>query len=74
MDVKKLGKILPGAGQRVLGRATTGSGARRRRRPGYAYLRRAVDDCSRLAYTEVLADETGRTCAGFWRRADAWFR
>ena len=27
-----------------------------------------------MAYTEVLADETGRTAAAFWRRAEAWFR
>ena len=32
-----------------------------------------VDDHSRLAYAEVLADETGQTCAGFLQRAAAYF-
>jgi transposase InsO family protein len=73
VDVKKLGKIPPGGGHRIHGRAATNSGARRRARIGYAYLHSAIDDYSRLAYTEVLADESGRTCAGFWRRENAWF-
>ena len=36
---------------------------------GYAYVHSAVDDFSRLAYSEVLPDEKGPTCAAFWRRA-----
>jgi len=32
-----------------------------------------VDDHSRLAYSEVLPDERGDTCTGFWARAHAWF-
>ncbi len=40
---------------------------------GYAYLHTAIDDHSRVAYTEVLADEQGATAAAFWRRAEAWF-
>ena len=32
-----------------------------------------MDDHSRLAYAEVLADEQGPTCAGFLRRAGAFF-
>ena len=32
-----------------------------------------VDDCSRLAYAEVLADERGETAVGFLRRGLAWF-
>jgi hypothetical protein len=47
---------------------------RTKKRLGYAYLHTAIDDYSRLAYTEVLADEKGRTAAAFWRRAHAWFR
>jgi transposase InsO family protein len=73
VDVKKLGKIPPGGGHKVHGRAGTNTGARRRMRIGYAYLHTAIDDHSRLAYTEVLADEQGRTTAAFWRRAVAWF-
>ena len=40
---------------------------------GFAYIHSAVDDHSRLAYSEVLADETGATSAAFWRRAEASF-
>jgi transposase InsO family protein len=74
VDVKKLGKIPPGGGHKIHGRAATSSGGRRRKKIGYAYLHTAIDDYSRLAYTEVLPDEQGRTCAAFWRRAEAWFR
>lgn len=74
VDVKKLGKIPPGGGHKVRGRAASRPGKNGRTRVGYAYLHTAIDDHSRLAYTEVLVDEQGRTAAGFWRRADAWFR
>ena len=74
VDVKKLGKIPTGGGHKVRGRAASRAGKNRRTRVGYSYLHTAIDDHSRLAYTEVLADEQGRTAAGFWRRADAWFR
>ena len=43
-----------------------------RRRPaarGYAYLHHAVDDHSRLAYSEILDDERKETAAAFWERA-----
>jgi transposase InsO family protein len=73
IDVKKLGKIPTGGGHKVRGRPATSSGAHRRLRTGYAYLHTAIDDYSRLAYTEVLADEQGPTAAAFWRRARAWF-
>jgi transposase InsO family protein len=33
-----------------------------------------VDDHSRLAYTEVLPDETKQTAAAFWTRANAFFQ
>jgi transposase InsO family protein len=33
----------------------------------------ALDDHSRLAYSEVLADETAETAAAWWRRAISWF-
>ena len=83
VDVKKLGNIPDGGGWRTAGRAqgklnrtatpwhTTD--ARGGARLGYAYLHTALDDHSRLAYTEILADETKETAAAFWRRAYAWF-
>jgi len=70
VDVKKLGRIPEGGGHRGYGRD--------RRRPtgkrgqGYEFVHSLVDDCSRLAYSEVLADELGPTCAAFVRRAFAF--
>ena len=56
-------------------RANALAHARRGRgRPGYAYVHSAVDDHSRLAYSEVLDDETAQTAAAFWLRAEAFFR
>lgn len=72
VDVKKLGRIPPGGGHRLHGRAE--ARRRGRGRVGYAYVHTAIDDHSRLAYSEVLPDERGATAAGFWRRAEAWFR
>ena len=77
VDIKKLGRIPDGGGHRVVGR-TAGwknkTGTRTNRRPGYHYLHNAVDDHSRLAYTEILTDETKETAAAFWVRANAWFK
>ena len=42
-------------------------------RRGYHYLHTAIDGHSRLAYSELLADELKETAAGFWTRANAWF-
>jgi transposase InsO family protein len=75
LDVKKLGRLRDGGGHRVHGRdsAQHRSAPRRGRRVGYDYVHAAIDDHSRLAYAEVLADERGATCAGFLRRAGAFF-
>ena len=73
MDVKKLGKIPDGGGWRALGRAATAAAKQKRAPLGYDYVHSLVDDHSRLAYSEVLADETGATCAAFLRRAGAYF-
>ncbi|TVZ90420.1 transposase IS481 family protein [Streptomyces sp. BK340] len=70
IDVKKLGRIPDGGGHRTGGRA---EGRRPRTGTGYAYLHTALDDPSRLAYTEDLPDETAPTCAAFLQRATAWF-
>ena len=75
LDVKKLGRLRDGGGHRVHGRDSHQhrSAPRRGRRVGYDYVHAAIDDHSRLAYAEVLADERGATCAGFLRRAGAFF-
>ena len=74
VDVKKLGRIPPGGGHKIRGRAAARPGKEREGRVGYAYLHTAIDYHSRLAYTEILADEKGQTAAAFWHRAEAWFR
>ncbi|CAM5615309.1 hypothetical protein SGLAM104S_02825 [Streptomyces glaucescens] len=73
IDVKKLGRIPDGGGHKVLGRAASSPNKDRRNGAGYAYLHTALDDHSRLSYTEDLPDETAATCAGFLTRAVAWF-
>jgi transposase InsO family protein len=73
MDVKKLGRIPDGGGWRAHGR---GAGSIRRDRSttvGFDYVHSLVDDHTRLAYSEVLSDEKGETCAGFLARAAAYF-
>jgi transposase InsO family protein len=71
VDVKKLGRIPDGGGHKVLGRAR---GKRDRRRGmGYWYIHNAVDDRTRLAYSELLDNERKDTAAGFWQRAEAYF-
>ena len=71
VDIKKLGRIPNGGGHRTLGRA---KGRRNKRKgTGYAYLHHAVDDHSRLAYSEILNDETKETAVAFWLRAVAFF-
>jgi transposase InsO family protein len=74
VDVKKLGRIPAGGGWRALGRDAT-VGHRHKKRPlGYDYLHSAVDDRTRLAYTEALPDETDATSAAFLVRALVFFR
>jgi transposase InsO family protein len=69
LDVKKLGRISGFYGHRI-----TGDPSKRRRGAGWDYVHVAIDDASRIAYAEVLRDETGETSAAFLRRALAWYR
>jgi len=73
MDVKKLGKIPDGGGWRAHGRAETVEQRHKKVKIGYDYVHSLVDDHSRLAYSEILPDETGATCAAFLERAAAYF-
>ena len=85
VDVKKLGNIPDGGGWRSLGRDTGKRNSRAHRDParrrvvhgrpnlGYSYLHTALNDHSRLAFTEILPDETRETAAAFLARAAAWF-
>lgn len=73
MDVKKLGRIPDGGGWRAHGRGSASISRDRRARVGYDYIHSVVDDHSRLAYSEVLPDEKGPTCAAFLERAITYF-
>jgi transposase InsO family protein len=82
VDVKRLGRIVGGAGKRAF------AGERRQRHNptridlegkrrhyvGYECVHVCVDDYSRLAYAEVLPDETKETAIGFLERALAFYR
>jgi transposase InsO family protein len=70
IDVKKIGRIPDGGGWRAHGR---GERPGHKRKIGYDYVHAVVDDHSRLAYAEILANETGPTCAGFLTRAAGFF-
>ena len=74
IDIKKQAKIPPGGGWRVNGMHGQPPQRPGRASPsGYAYIHSAIDAYSRLAYSEVHADEQAVTAVGFWRRARAFF-
>jgi transposase InsO family protein len=81
VDVKKLGRIERGAGKRVrdglrqhYNPTFTDGGGKRRKSVGWEYVHIAIDDCTRLAYAEVLPDERATTAIAFLRRALAFFK
>jgi transposase InsO family protein len=80
IDIKKLGRIV------VPGHAVTGNRRQRADRirvgsptgrpvgtAGWEFVHVAIDDYSRLAYAEVLPDETASSAIAFLRRALAFF-
>lgn len=74
VDIKKLGKIPPGGGWRAHGRDTAARSAKvKLPKIGYCYVHSAVDDHSRLAYSEIHDNEQAVTAVGFWRRARAFY-
>src|SRR5689334_22424099 len=79
VDVKKLGRIVGGAGKRVRGGGNHYTGSYtdragiRRGKAGWECVHIAIDDATRLAYAEVLPDEKASTAIGFLRRAVAFF-
>ncbi|MEN8234186.1 MAG: IS481 family transposase [Actinomycetota bacterium] len=72
IDVKKIGRIPDGGGWRARGREMGSSWAKKKARIGYDYIHSAVDDHTRLAYSEIHNDEQGETAAGFLTRAAAF--
>ena len=86
VDVKKLGNVPDGGGHRFAGRAQgkqnrkatarrTGHYNRDYGTPlvGTAFIHTVLDDHSRLAYSEIHADETTETAVSVLRHAAAWF-
>jgi transposase InsO family protein len=69
IDVKKIGRIPNGGGWRAWGR----DAVKRTGRVGYDYIHSAVDDHTRIAYSEIHTDEQGPTAAGFLLRAAEFF-
>ena len=67
MDVKRFGKF------EAPGHAVTGDRTQRSRRVGWEYVHSIVDDCSRLAYSEIHDDERAATVTAFTRRALDFF-
>jgi transposase InsO family protein len=67
MDVKKLGRF------EAAGHALTADRSRRSRGAGWEYVHSIVDDCSRLAYSEIHPDERAPTVTAFTERALDWF-
>ena len=68
VDVKKLGRI-ERVGHRISGRSAA---HHRARGAGWDYVHVLVDDATRIAYAEVLADEHPQTAIAFLRRAVAY--
>jgi transposase InsO family protein len=79
VDVKKLGCIERGAGKRITGvkrnpgRTRVDAAGIERKIIGWEYVHIAIDDCTRLAYAEVLSDEKTTTAIAFLRLAIAFF-
>jgi transposase InsO family protein len=69
IDIKKLGRI-DGIGHRITGDR---AGQSNKRGTGWEYIHVAVDDASRLAYTELLPTERKESAVAFTARAIDWF-
>jgi transposase InsO family protein len=70
LDTKKLGRI-EGIGHRITGRHT--GAVNRHHGIGWEALHVAIDDASRLAYTELLPDEKKESAIAFLGHALDWF-
>ncbi len=70
IDIKKLGRFRR-PGHRVTGRAAPS--ATKQLGAGWECCHVAVDDTSRVAYIEILPDQTAKTTVGFLERAIGWF-
>lgn len=67
VDTKRLGRF-DRVGHRITRSRSTGSS-----KQGFEFVHVAIDDASRLAYAEILTDESGASAATFLRAAVTWF-
>jgi transposase InsO family protein len=67
MDTKRFGRF------ETPGHAITGDRRQRSRRVGWEFVHSIIDDCSRLAYSEIHDDEKAVTVTAFTERALDWF-
>jgi transposase InsO family protein len=67
VDIKRLGRFW------TVGKAIHGDRLTRSAGAGWSYLHLAIDDHSRLAYSELLPDQSPDDCVAFLRRAQAWY-
>ena len=73
IDAKRLGRIVPGViGHRITGNHAVHGPRNGPQRAGYECLHVAIDDASRVAYAELLPDETARSAVCFVQHAVAW--
>ena len=72
VDVKKIAGIPDGGGWKLHGRGFDGD-YRQANKTGYRFIHTALDDRTRLIYSEILNDEQATTAAAFWGRANDWF-
>jgi transposase InsO family protein len=70
IDIKKLGRF-DRPGHRATGRGAVGTNTKMR--TGWECCHVAIDDTSRVAYVEILPDQTATTTVGFLERAIVWF-
>jgi transposase InsO family protein len=70
LDIKRLGRITQ-IGHRIHGDRT--QKPKRSEAPGWDYVHVAIDDASRVAYSQVLPDEEGISASAFLRAAVAYY-
>ena len=74
IDVKKLGRMSRPGWRMTGGRhRRAAAGYQSAMGHGWEFCHVAIDDCTRLAYAEVLPDEKATTAIGFLRRAVAFY-
>ena len=71
VDIKKIAAIPAGGGWKMHGRGNDRS--KGHSGAGYRFIHSAVDDRTRVIYSEIHDDEQAVTAVGFWERAVEWF-